>query len=118
VAESSGPQDACKTYVEQTKLLVALSSAFIVAPAAMVPLFHGEKALAVTNQIVRRFLIAEVLFVASVLAGYVVLATIAGFQHRGLYDVYRRATRIASICQIALYVVGLFFFVAFLRSLL
>ena len=34
-----GKKEACKTYIEQTKLLVTLASAFIFAPAVLIPLF-------------------------------------------------------------------------------
>ena len=39
---TDGKKDACSTYIEQTKLLVTLASVFVVAPAALIPLFHGR----------------------------------------------------------------------------
>ena len=44
-----GKKDACNTYVEQTKLLVTLASVFVVAPAAVIPLFHGMDSLDATS---------------------------------------------------------------------
>jgi hypothetical protein len=61
--------------------------------------------------------IAEILFIASVLAGYVVLATIAGFQAANHFDVYRPATKYASLSQIATYLVGLLVFIMLAFSL-
>jgi hypothetical protein len=61
------------------------------------------------------FVVAEVLFIASVLAGYVVLGSIAGYQAQGRYDVFRPATRYSSLAQIGAYLVGLgvFIFLAY-----
>lgn len=114
----SGPKEACKTFIEQTKLLVTLASAFVVAPAAVIPLFISKDHIPVAAVLVRPFLCAEISFVFSVLAGYVVLATIAGYQHQGLFNVHRPATRISSLVQIILYLVGLWEFIWFLRLML
>ena len=110
-SETGNRKDACKTYVEQTKLLVTLASSFLVAPAAFIVLFTGEKDLGLTLFQTTVFVISELAFVASVIAGYVVLGAITGSQHNGTYDVYRPATRISSLIQLALYVSGLAVFV-------
>ena len=112
--------EACKTYIEQTKLLVTLASAFIVAPAALVPYFSAT-ARVIGLQVemaVRPILYAEYSFVGSVLAGYVVLATIAGSQYLGNFNVHRLATRLFSLLQIATYLFGLYRFVRFLSEVL
>lgn len=114
----SGPVEACKTYIEQTKLLVALASAFVVAPAALIPLLSVTRSLPTTSSFVTPLLLSEAAFILSVLAGYFVLATIAGSQHRNLFDVYRPATRWFSILQIVVYVAGLVLFVWFLGVVL
>jgi hypothetical protein len=103
-------KEACKTYVEQTKLLVTLASAFLVAPAAALPLIRGSNANIITATEWRLFVGSESAFVFSVLLGYVVLATITGSQHDGTYNVYRPATRVSSIFQIVAYLVGLILF--------
>lgn len=115
---SDGPKEACKTYIEQTKLLVTLASAFVVAPAAMIPLFRGEKAIHATESLVSSFFYAEIFFVLSVLSGYVVLASIAGLQHLGQYDVHRPATRVGSLVQISFYVAGLWKFIRFIQEVM
>ena len=107
-----GRKDAVKTYIEQTKLLVTLASAFIVAPAAFATLFKERSTNGLSGAPFYLFLFSEGFFVASVLAGYVVLATIAGYQHLGRYDVYRPATVNCSMLQIATYVAGLGLFAA------
>lgn len=113
-----GRKEACKTYIEQVKLLVTLASAFVVAPAAMIPLIGGAGRVIASNDLVRRFFRAELAFIFSVLAGYVALATIAGYQHRNDFNVYRPATRVVSIVQILAYLFGLWEFVHFLLLIL
>lgn len=110
-----GPKEACKTYIEQTKLLVTLASAFVVAPAAIVALFVGKGSIPATPTMLSKFLWAEGFFVCSVLMGYLVLATIVGSQHENVFNVYRIATRVCSWFQILTYIAGLAAFVCFLR---
>jgi hypothetical protein len=97
--------EACKTYIEQTKLLVALASAFIVAPAAVVALDPSK--LSALRPFVDTIIVAEAALVASVLAGYFVLGIVAGSQHAGTFDVYRPATRFSSLVQLGAYLLGL-----------
>ena len=104
-------QEACKTYLEQTKLLVTLASAFIVAPPALFSLLRGKEAILLSSPDIRWMIGAEVLFVLSVLLGYVVVGTIAGEQDAGTYNVFRPATRISSLAQLAFYLLGLAAFV-------
>jgi hypothetical protein len=112
-----GPKEASKTYIEQTKLLVTLASAFVVAPVAIVPWLAGSGRIPSVSSAMGVLLWAESSFIVSVLAGYVVLATIAGFQQQNIFDVNRRATRLFSIIQIGAYLLGLGVFVSFVRSL-
>src|SRR5258708_6932529 len=98
-------KEAVKTQVEQAKLLVALASAFVIAPAAAV-------VLSGTFVNTWLFVFGEVGLVASVLLGYLVLGAIAGSQFKGDYDVYRQATIKLSLAQIGSYLVGLILFVA------
>ena len=117
-SSNDGRKDACKTYIEQVKLLVTLASAFVVAPAAMIPLFSGTGRMIASHDVIMRFFKAELAFIGSVLAGYFALATIAGYQHRNDFNVYRRATRIVSIIQVLAYLFGLWQFVQFLLLIL
>ena len=44
--------------------------------------------------------------ITSILFGYAVLGSIAGSQHEGTFNVYRRATTVLSLAQLALYLLG------------
>lgn len=111
--EVDGKLEAVKTYIEQTKLLVALASAFVLAPAGLVAIFKDRLATGLSNSQLVWFVIADVLFILSVLMGYVVLGTIAGYQHLNKFDVYRPATMTCSLLQIATYLIGLGVFIFF-----
>jgi hypothetical protein len=104
-----GKKEACKTYVEQTKLLVALSSAFLVAPPVVLVRTSNQAVL--SGQSFWWFVATEFCFVISVLLGYAVLASIAGSQDEGTYDVYRLATRTLSLLQLFSYLSRLVLFV-------
>ena len=93
--KAEGQKAAVATYMEATKLLVALSSAFLFAPAGLVALLKDSKEVKLSFGQLYSFLWAEGLFIASVLAGYVVMTSIAGWQRHGIHNVYRGATRIS-----------------------
>jgi hypothetical protein len=104
-------KEACKTYIEQTKLLVALASAFIIAPVALFAFARNDKGLPIIrSQELHLILSADVVFVLSVLLGYIVLGAVAGSQNDGSYNVYRPATRLFSILQLMSYLAGLILF--------
>jgi hypothetical protein len=111
-------KEAVKTYIEQTKLLVALSSAFVLAPAGVVAVLKDRAAVGLTPAQLAWFIVADVLFIFSVFMGYVVLGTIAGYQHLNKFDVHRSATRNCSLLQIFSYVVGLIVFMYFSYGLI
>jgi len=106
-----GRKEACKTYLEQTKLLVTLASAFLFAPAGLVGILKDRTSAGLKYLDVGWLIAAEVLFVASVLLGYVALGSLAGSQDREEFDVYRHATRIASLGQFLTYLAGLCAFI-------
>jgi hypothetical protein len=110
--DDAGQKESVATYIEQTKLLVTLSSAFLLAPAGLLALMKDRSGLPIDNWQTLWFVAAELFFIASVLAGYVVLATIAGWQALGRFDIYRPATMRASLFQIFLYLAGLGVFIA------
>jgi hypothetical protein len=114
---ADGKKAAVATYMEQTKLLVTLASAFLFAPAGLVALLKDGKDIHLVSAQVEKFMWAEGLFILSVLAGYVVMATIAGYQAEGEHNVYRPATRIASIIQFFAYLGGLGVFAYLGKSL-
>ncbi len=92
-------KDSVKTYIEQTKVLISLASAFVVAPAAAVVLISSAN--------LTLFLVSEGAFVLSVLCGYVVFSTISGQQFKNNYNVYNCLTRCASWLQLVAFLAGL-----------
>jgi hypothetical protein len=92
--------DACKTYLEQTKLLTTLSSAFIIAPVALFEKFQNMNLLVI---------LMEVFFIFSIFTGYVVFGTIAGTQHKGDCNVHNKGTTIFSWIQIVFFFLGITF---------
>jgi hypothetical protein len=104
-----GRKEACKTYIEQTKLLVTLASALIFAPAAIIGLLKDHPH--VDRWLGWQLIGAEVAFVVSVLFGYIALASVTGSQDAGSFDVYRTATRLSSLAQFAFYLLGMALFV-------
>jgi len=111
-ANQSGTKDdkkeATKTFVEQTKVLVTLASAFVIAPAVV---------KAILDLAIDRWLMsAEVLFVLSVLAGYIALGSVAGTQHKGQFDVYAPNVTWSGRVQFFSYFFGLCLFFFWLVS--
>lgn len=107
-----GKKEACKTYLEQTKLLVTLASAFLFAPAGLVTILKDKVASNITYVQIGWFIAVEICFIVSVLAGYVVLGSLAGSQDDNSFDVFRPATRLFSLLQFVAYVTGLALFIA------
>jgi hypothetical protein len=106
--KQDGHREACKTYIEQTKLLVTLSSAFVLSPIAVLSYLRNDKGVIVlTPSELHALLWPEGLFVLSVLLGYVVLGSLAGTQHDGEFNVYRVAIRVFSLLQFFSYLFGL-----------
>jgi hypothetical protein len=115
---NEGRKEATKTYVEQTKLLVTLASAFLFAPPALVGILKDRPVIHITPAQFRWLVAAEICFIVSVLAGYIVLATIAGWQHLGRFDVYRCATQFWSLVQFFTYLIGLIVFLGLAIALI
>jgi hypothetical protein len=103
--ERANRADAIKTYLEQTKLLVTLASAFLIAPAALLALDPTK--VARLKSYVKIMAGIEAAFIVSVITGYIVLGTVVGSQDDGTYNVYRGATRGWSVLQFFAYLVGL-----------
>jgi hypothetical protein len=109
-------QAACDTFLDQTKQLMTLASAFVFAPAAVV----GWTSATISAQLKEHLdslIWVESVFLLSLICGYVTIGTIAGTQNSGQYDVYRPAPRVAANAQFALYVVALFLFGRFVIQL-
>jgi hypothetical protein len=106
-----GKKEATKTYLEQTKLLVTLASAFLFAPAGLIGILKDRTQAGITKAEVSWLVAAEICFIVSVLSGYVALGSLAGSQDSGDFDVYRPATRRSSLIQFVSYVLGLVLFI-------
>jgi len=106
-----GKKEACKTYIEQTKLLVTLASAFLFAPAGLIAILKDSTPLCLKGGGLTWFVIMEALFVCSVLAGYAVLGSLTGSQDNGSFDVFRKATRVLSLMQFGFYLLGISVFI-------
>ncbi|MDX0833803.1 hypothetical protein GOD82_28615 [Sinorhizobium medicae] len=106
-------KESVKTYIEQTKLLVTLASAFVVAPVVLTSAIKGELTSTLSHNQLSTFVAAEIMFILSILLGYVVLATISGSQVLGEHWIYRPATTVSSLLQITTYVLGLALLILF-----
>ena len=113
-----GRKEAVKTFSEQTKILIALASGFVLAPPAVLSFLRKPDGKLIPSLPWTQFAWAEGLLLASVFFGYVVLSTIAGSQHQGVYDVHRPATRASSLLQIGLYLAGVILFLSMIPALL
>ncbi len=116
--KQAGRPEALKTFIEQTKLLVTLASGFILAPPAVLSFLSRPDGGRPVSVPWNRFFWAEGLLIGSILAGYVVLGTIAGSQHSGDYNVYRKATRYSSLVQLLLYITGIGVFLLMIKTVL
>jgi hypothetical protein len=113
-----GRIEAIKTFSEQTKILITLASGFVLAPPAVLSFLRRPDGKAAPAVPWGRFTCAEGLLLASICCGYLVLSTIAGYQHQGIYDVYRSATRVFSLLQIGLYLAGVILFLFMIPALI
>lgn len=108
-------KEACKTYIEQIKLLVTLASAFVVAPVALISLLNTKDRIKVPPEIIDKLILSEGLLIASIFFGYMALASVTGEQDSGTFNVYRPATRIYSLLQVFAYLAGAAVFVYLAR---
>jgi hypothetical protein len=99
-------KEACKTFIEQTKLLVTLASGFIIAPAIAKTMIELK--------LNAYLLIAEIGFMISVLSGYISLGSVTGSQFRGDFNVYRKATMLTGKIQFFSYLFGLILFLGWI----
>lgn len=104
-------KEACRTYIDQTKLVVALASGFMLSPAVLISYVRNDKNAHILHARELVLLIAaEALFVFSILCAYIVLGAVAGEQDSGTFDVYRPVIRGFSIAQLFSYTAGLCLF--------
>ena len=115
---TEGKKEATKTYLAQTTLLVTLSSAFLFAPAGLLAVLAEKRPFRIDPPDVWLFLCAELLFVFSVICGYVAIGSLAGSQDQGFFDIYRASTRFFSLLQFVLYLFGLGVFVILVMRLI
>jgi hypothetical protein len=101
-------KEACKTYIEQTKLLVALASGFILTPVILIGFVRNDKKLHIVGaHDIQLLVVSEVFLILSILSAYVLMGALAGEQDAGTFNVYRTAIRVFSIAQLLLYLLGI-----------
>jgi len=100
-------REACRTYVGQTKLLVTLASVFVIASPVLAGYIRTSHPTAFSTYNAVAMVVAELLFISSVLCGHVVLGSIVRSQQAGAYDILGPVTRVFSAGQFACYAVGL-----------
>jgi hypothetical protein len=102
---------AVERYLDQIKILSALATALLLAPAAIQVISDRTKATvasATELQCTRLLsLSANVAFLLVILVSYLIYSSLVGEINRGTYDVYRKATRLFSIAQIVILGIGL-----------
>jgi hypothetical protein len=92
-----GKKEACRTSIEQVKIIVYLALVFILSTNLLM-LYKTPN---------WNLYLAESSLILSILFGFTTLGSIAGFQSLEKYDVYRPATRIGSILQLTFCVTGI-----------
>jgi hypothetical protein len=102
---------AVDRYLDQIKILSALATALLLAPAAIQVISDRLKA-AQTNGVgmlntKSLALAANVAFLLVIILSYVIYSTLVGEINRGTFNVYRTATRIFSLAQLILLAIGL-----------
>jgi len=108
-------------YLEQIKILSALATALLISPA-LIQVISGK----VYSNIGRPrmvslrtlALVSNISFLLVIILSYLVYSTIVGSVNKGVYDIYRTATRVFSIAQFIALIVGLSFLVAMFYQLI
>ncbi len=95
---------AVDRYLDQIKILSALATALLLAPAIMEVIVQRVPAISSTRLVA---LAANVAFLLVIVLSYLIYSSLVGEINRGTYDVYRPATRIFSFVQLASLVAGL-----------
>jgi len=98
--------DASKMIIKQTKMLVYLAVAFIIATA-----------IVCTKSVhpIDYFIICEMFWFVSIIFSYAVVGSVAGQIALGIEDIYRTSTRVGSFLQLFFCGAG---FVAFIIMLI
>jgi len=104
---------AVDRYLDQIKVLSALATALLLAPAAIQVISDKMKAVQsagvgiLTTKLIALY--ANIAFLLVIVLSYMIYSTLVGEINRGTFNVYRVATRIFSIAQLILLAVGLIF---------
>lgn len=100
-------KEECQIYIKQTKLFMTLTSAFLLAPVALVMTLKDKSATGFDGSALAWFAGVEALFACSVLSGFIVLDSLAKPQNDGSFDAFGKTTRLFSILQFRLFVAGI-----------
>jgi len=102
---------AVERYLDQIKILSALATALLLAPAAIQVVSQRTKEATVSSielQCTRLLsLSANVAFLLVIVVSYLIYSSLVGEINRGTYNIYRPATRVFSIAQLVILGIGL-----------
>lgn len=106
---------AIEKYLDQVKILTALATALLISPNAFLVIRKANSGVLLVFESAKKFLLAaNISFIIAVVMTYFIYSSIVGNINKGIYDVYRPATRIFSLIQLIGIIVGcvslLFFF--------
>lgn len=105
-------KEECTAYIKQTKRYMTLTSVFLFASAVLIIILKNKSATELGNSTLAWFVAAEVLFVCSILSGYMVLGSLTKSQDDGSFDVFCKTTRLFSTLQFRSFVFGISCFIA------
>ena len=100
-------KEACRTYVGQMRLLATLASGFVLVSPVLAGYMKASRAIGFSTYNGVALVASELLFVSSLLCGYVVLESIVRSQQAGAFDALRPVTRLFSLGQFGCYLLGL-----------
>lgn len=104
-------KEECKACIKQTKLYMISTSVFLFASAALVLILKNKSAAELSDSTLAWFVAAEVLFMCSVLSGYMVLGSLDRSQDDGSFDAFCKATRLFSVLQFRSFIFGIVCFI-------
>ena len=101
---------AVEKYLEQVKILTALATTLLLTPNVLLTLgAEAEIRQTLTSQLPQWknvLVVTNIAFMLVILATYFIYSSVVGSADDGKLDVYRTATRVFSIAQFILLIIG------------
>lgn len=107
MANDEDKKYSVEVFLSQTKILTTLATTFLIAPYVVFnkwSFIRNETFLCLDIYIY--VIISSIFFLISILMTYFIYSSISGNADRGVYDVYRAATRFFSILQFSTLILG------------